>query len=258
MLRRLTRTAREVGDPAWLRLFDEAARQSQVGRPVRLLQSAGELMPMTYGTRRPTVVLPASADGWTEDRRRAVLLHELAHVARRDCFVQKLASLACALYWPHPGVWWAARRLRTERELACDDLVLAAGAGPREYAGHLLDLARSLGAAPAPATALGMARARQLEHRLVAVLDAARNRAVLHRGGLAVAIAASIAVLLPMAALRAAVVPVDPVAAPVTAPPSACHWRADDVGLAQAAIRLAGVHRHVGAPSRARGRNPST
>jgi beta-lactamase regulating signal transducer with metallopeptidase domain len=209
VLRRVSRASREVGDPAWLQLFDEAARQAQVGQPVRLLQSTEEVMPMTYGTRRPTVVLPGSADTWTDDRRRAVLLHELAHVARRDCFVQKITSLACALYWPHPGVWWGARRLRTERELACDDVVLAAGAGPREYAGHLLDLARSLGAVPAPATALGMARARQLEHRLLAVLDAARNRAVLRRGRLAFAIAASIAVLLPMAALRAAVVPVD-------------------------------------------------
>jgi beta-lactamase regulating signal transducer with metallopeptidase domain len=222
VLRRLTHASREVNDPAWLSLFEDAARQSQIGRPVRLLQSAGELMPLTYGTRRPTVVLPASADGWADDRRRAVLLHELAHVARRDCFVQRLTSLACALYWPHPGVWWAARRLRTERELACDDRVLAAGAGPREYAGHLLDLARSLGAVPAPANALGMARARQLEHRLLAVLDAARNRAALHRGGLAVAIAMSIAVLLPMAALRADIVPVDrPTAVGTSAPPSA-------------------------------------
>ena len=58
---------------------------------------------MTYGTWRPTLVLPASADAWTDDRRRAVLLHELAHVARRDCFVQRLASLACALYLAAPG-----------------------------------------------------------------------------------------------------------------------------------------------------------
>jgi beta-lactamase regulating signal transducer with metallopeptidase domain len=219
VLRRLTRASREIDDPAWLRLFDEAARHAQVGRPVRLLQSSGELMPMTYGTRHPAIVLPASADAWSDDRRRAVLLHELAHVARRDCFVQKLTSICCALYWPHPGVWWAARRLRTERELACDDLVLAAGARPREYAGHLLELARSLGAVPAPATALGMARARQLEHRLLAVLDDARNRAVLHRSGLVAAIATSLAVLLPMAALRAAVVFVDrPVAAETPAP----------------------------------------
>jgi beta-lactamase regulating signal transducer with metallopeptidase domain len=221
VLRRLTRASRDVSDPAWRRLFDEAARQSQVGRPVRLLQSDGEQMPMTYGTRRPTVVVPASADDWTDDRRRAVLLHELAHVARRDCFVQRLASLACALYWPHPGVWWAARRLRAERELACDDLVLAAGAGPREYAGHLLDLARSLGAVPAPATALGMARARQLETRLLAVLDAARNRAGLRRGRLALTIGLSIAVLLPVAALRAAIVPFDRNETPAIAPPVA-------------------------------------
>ena len=255
VLRRLTRTSREIDDPAWLRLFDEAARQSQVGRPVRLLQSAGELMPMTYGTRRPTVVLPASADAWTDDRRRAVLLHELAHVARRDCFVQKLTSLACALYWPHPGVWWAARRLRTERELACDDLVLAAGAGPREYAGHLLDLARSLGAVPAPATALGMARARQLEHRLLAVLDAARNRAVLHRGGLAVAIAAAIAVLLPMAALRAAVVPVDrPVAAETSAPASSAIGRRRNLAPKPRRRRPVGVRRHLGDPALTRDR----
>ena len=127
-------------------------------------------------------MLPASADEWTDDRRRAVLLHELAHVARRDCLVQRIAACACALYWPHPGVWWAAKRLRTERELACDDRVLASGAAAREYAGHLLDIAHAFRAAPAPATALGMARARQLERRLLAILDEARNRAALGRG----------------------------------------------------------------------------
>jgi hypothetical protein len=88
-------------------------------------------------------VLPASADEWGDDRRRAVLLHELAHVARRDCLVQRIAACACAFYWPHPGVWWAARRLRTERELACDDRVLASGAAARDYAGHLLDIAHA-------------------------------------------------------------------------------------------------------------------
>src|SRR5206468_10016735 len=145
-------------------------------RPVRLLRSLHEVMPLTFGTLAPTIVLPASAADWTADRRRAVLLHELAHVARRDCLVQRVAALACAVYWPHPGVWFAARRLRIERELACDDRVLGAGAAARDYAGHLLELAHALGRAPAPATALGMARPPQLEHRLLAILDAARNR----------------------------------------------------------------------------------
>ena len=54
---------------------------------------------------------------------------------RYDCLTQTLAFAACAMYWFHPGVWWVARRLRIERELACDDRVIAAGSGCREYAG---------------------------------------------------------------------------------------------------------------------------
>ena len=60
-------------------------------------------MPMTCGVRRPVIVIPSIADLWDEDRRRAVLLHELAHVVRFDCLTQTLAEVAVALYWPHPG-----------------------------------------------------------------------------------------------------------------------------------------------------------
>ena len=209
-LRRLTRASRDVTDAAWRRLRDDAAAQLRVSRPVRLACSERDVMPLTFGTLAPTIVLPASADEWTADRRRAVLLHELAHVARRDCLVQRIAACACALYWPHPGVWWAAKRLRTERELACDDRVLASGAAARDYAGHLLDIAHAFRAAPAPATALGMARPRQLERRLLAILDEARNRAALGRGRGSALVAVAIAVFLPMAALRASLMPVEP------------------------------------------------
>jgi beta-lactamase regulating signal transducer with metallopeptidase domain len=210
-LRRLTRASRDVTDAAWHRLRDEAATQLRLSRTVRLMRSERDVMPLTFGTIAPTIVLPASADGWTDDRRRAVLLHELAHVARRDCLVQRIAACACALYWPHPGVWWAAKRLRAEQELACDDRVLASGATARDYAGHLLDIAHAFRAAPAPVTALGMARARQLERRLLAILDEARNRAALGRGRGSVLVAVVIAVFLPMAAVRAALMPIDPV-----------------------------------------------
>jgi len=152
-LRRFTRASRQVTDPAWRRLLDDASDSiAGNGRVIRLLQSDRDVMPLTFGTLAPVVVLPASADEWTEDRRRAVLLHELAHTVRADCLIQRLTACACALYWPHPGVWYAARHLRAERELACDDRVIAAGARARDYAGHLLEIAPAFRAAPAPAS----------------------------------------------------------------------------------------------------------
>ena len=133
---------------------------------------------MTFGIRRPSILIPAIAETWAGDRRRAVILHELAHIARRDCLTQTLAFVACTLYWFHPAVWWAARRLRIERELACDDRVIAAGTQPREYAGHLLEIAYAFGDRRVSAMAVSMARPQQLESRMLAALDNGRNRSV--------------------------------------------------------------------------------
>jgi beta-lactamase regulating signal transducer with metallopeptidase domain len=177
-VRRYARSARGVDDPEWRRLLDDGARGMGVRREVRLLRSHAESMPMTFGIRRPSILMPAIAETWTADRRRAVILHELAHIARRDCLTQPLAFVACALYWFHPAVWWVARRLRIERELACDDRVIAAGTQPREYAGHLLEIAYAFGDRRVSAMAVSMARRQQLESRMLAALDNARNRTV--------------------------------------------------------------------------------
>lgn len=177
-VRRLARGASDVQDSEWRRLFHECAGRMGVHRPVRLLRSRERSMPMVWGTWRPAILIPAIAETWAENRRRAVILHELAHVARYDCLTQTLACVARALYWFHPAAWWVARRLRLERELACDDRVIMAGTQGREYAGHLLEIAYTFGNQQAPALAVSMARPRQLECRMLAALDAARNRNV--------------------------------------------------------------------------------
>jgi hypothetical protein len=223
-IQRLARRARSVTDPLWIALLDECTRLMRVERPVRLLRSDEHVMPMTLGTRIPTIVIPAIADLWDDERRRAVLLHELAHVERRDCSTQLLASIACAVYWVHPGVWWAARRLRVERELACDDRVLTSGVRAHEYAGHLLELAYAAGGRRAPALVVAMARPRQLETRLRAAMDPERRRTV---PGLRTSVAAIVlgaAVLLPLASVQAAATPSAPrarqnaAASPIPAP----------------------------------------
>jgi bla regulator protein blaR1 len=175
-VRRLARRATRVTDPAWTNLVTETAQRLNLQRSIVLLRGLEQTMPMAFGTRRPAILLPAVADTWSENQRRSVLLHELAHVARHDCLTQSLAAVACAMYWLHPGVWWIARRLRIERELACDDRVLATGADPDDYAGHLLDFAYSLRIDTAPALAVTMAAPASLEGRLRALLDGGRNR----------------------------------------------------------------------------------
>ena len=198
-LRRLSYEASEVEDAEWTRLVAECARGMEVQRCVRLLRSRERSMPMAFGTFRPAILIPAIADTWSDDRRRAVVMHELAHVARYDCLTQTLAFVACAIYWFHPGAWWAARRLRIERELACDDRVIAAGTHARDYAGHLLEIAYASSSQRAPALAVGMARPRQLEGRMLAVLDAARDRSVPSIRLRVASVAIAAAVLVPLA-----------------------------------------------------------
>ncbi len=174
---RLRRRARPVTDPAWLALCAAVAREMGVGRPVTLLRASGPVIPMTWGVRRAVVLVPADADHWTAPRRRDVLRHELAHVARYDCAIQFAAHVACAIHWFNPLAWLALRGLRIERERACDDRVLRAGARPSDYATHLLELARAFRAEAALA-ALPMARPSQLATRLRDVLDAGRRRSL--------------------------------------------------------------------------------
>src|SRR3954468_8533286 len=175
-VRRIVRAGRELDERAWTAPLCEIADRLDLDAVPRLLSSPLIEMPFACGVVQPTIVLPASAEGWSDSRRRAVLFHELAHVKRRDLVGHTLGRVACALYWFHPLVWTAARRLRAESERACDDLVLSCGARASDYADHLLDIVISVRHHGAPATAMPMARRRELEGRVLAILDPAVAR----------------------------------------------------------------------------------
>lgn len=199
----LCRTARSVDDPDWRRALDRARRRLGLEAPVRLVQSDAVTMPMAWGLRRHAVVLPKGADSWSDDRREVVLLHELAHVLRGDCLAHLLGGLAASLYWFHPLIWIARRRQVAERELACDDTVLAAGARGADYAWHLLEIARGSNDGPrlAPAGVM-MARKSQLEGRLLAVLDGSRDRSNVSRVGSLALTGACLTAVLALAGLQ--------------------------------------------------------
>ena len=171
-LLRIARRARLVDDPSWLAALEDASRSNGVTKRVRLFYSGSVDSPMTWGYRHPIVLLPESAAAWTGERRRVVLLHELAHIARVDFVAQLVAAFACAFYWFHPAAWAAASRLRHESEQACDDRALVAGTPATDYASHLLSLALQAKANHwHEAMAIGLTRSATLEARIRAVLD---------------------------------------------------------------------------------------
>ncbi len=176
-MRRLARDATPVTSPDWTDSLREAREGLGVLRPVRLLRSDRAVMPMTWGWRRPVVLVPAAAFAWSPERRAVVLRHELAHAKRGDAVTRLLAHWTCAVYWFNPMVWFAAHRLRTEGERACDDAVLRSGTRPSDYANHLLDIARDHHAPRLGASAaVAMARPSQLEGRMRAILDPTISR----------------------------------------------------------------------------------
>ncbi len=200
---RLSRRAQPAGADSWAELARAAREQLDIGREVKVLRTEAAAVPMTWGFWRPILLLPGAAETWTLERRRMVLLHELAHVKRWDCLTQMLARLVCVLFWFNPLVWVAAWRMRVERERACDDLVLASGSKASEYADQLLQIAagfrrRSLAAC----AAIAMARRSTLEGRLLAILDHARNRRAMTRWAVLAGVAVLSCLLVPVAMLR--------------------------------------------------------
>jgi TonB family protein len=200
----MARMRRAAGASADGELAAELARNLGIPRPVDVLETPAGCMPMTWGILRPAIFMPSDSRGWTEERHRMVLLHELAHVRRGDVGTHLAARLALVLNWWNPLAWVAWREFLKERERATDDLVLRSGARASDYAGHLLEVARGMRSEPALAWgAVAMARRSQLEGRLVAILDSGVDRKTPGRTAAFGAALLAVAMAAPFAALRA-------------------------------------------------------
>jgi len=211
-VRYIGRGCARLRDEDWLSLLASACGELGLRRKVELLQSRQKRMPMVWGILSAKLVVGADAADWPRQRRRAVLLHELAHVRRHDCLTELVGRSICCLYWFHPLAWIALSQMRRLRELACDDLVLGCGQEPTRYAQHLLHIAATM---PNRRFAVGiqMARGPKLENRLLAILDARKRRRPMTRRLALLSAACALALATPLAMLRAADAP-----APATNP----------------------------------------
>jgi beta-lactamase regulating signal transducer with metallopeptidase domain len=193
--RRLRRT--ELAQQgAYTFMLERARERTGVQTPVGLATSAALSVPVVVGLRHPVIVLPGSASEWPEERLERVLVHELAHVGRRDNLFNLVGRFACALFWFHPLVWIAAHRLRLECEHAADDVVLSAGARASDYARDLLSLAGGARAERATAAVALMNRT-PVARRISALLDPRRSHVPApQRVGVLATLASGSAVLL--------------------------------------------------------------
>jgi beta-lactamase regulating signal transducer with metallopeptidase domain len=178
--------------------------EAGVARRVNVLLHEQVAGPLTCGFRHPTILLPLDARHWSAADLRCALVHELEHVRRGDWAVQIAARAACALYWFHPLVWVAWRRLGLEAERACDDAVLAV-ARNTDYAEQLVQLAERLLHAPAQ-PALAMANRSDLSTRIAALLDGRQPRGRAGAWASAIALAAAATLVFALAPLRAVVI----------------------------------------------------
>jgi TonB family protein len=188
----------------WTGSLADISTSLGIARHVRVLQCGDPAaMPVTWGAFQPHIILPAGATEWSSNRRRIVLSHELAHVARQDWPLQVCAELVRAFYWFHPLAWIAAAHLRQESERACDDSVLNSGLDASDYANQLLELARTLKSSGRRwSVALALARPSHLEGRFLAMLNPCTNRRGVSPRAARLAKLVALVVLLPLAAVH--------------------------------------------------------
>ena len=201
---RVAARASRVDDTRWLQILDGVARHYGLSREIVIARTDSASLLATWGIRRPQVLLPHHSHDWTPDRVHVVLCHELAHIRRHDWPVQIVAETLRAILWFNPLVWVVCRRLRRESEQACDDEVLGMGVGERDYAAHLLALAKQC-RRPGPtwASAIPMAHPSTLERRIAAMLNSQLDRQTPSRRTIAILAVGMLLVTLPIAALRA-------------------------------------------------------
>lgn len=179
---RRVRRDRQGATDEMLRLLRQCSTQMGVRRVPELVITQAVQAPAVFGLVRPSVLLPADLEVDTASLR-LVLLHELAHLRRRDLWVQVIAALAVAVHWFNPLAWWANRRLRAEAELAADACVLrlTEKAEAHRFGEVLLSFASRAAAGWAlwfsAATMLSIAEGRHdLRRRIDAIVDFSRGR----------------------------------------------------------------------------------
>jgi GWxTD domain-containing protein len=146
--RRLRNRGVCIAPAIWQQQLLRLREAMRVSGPVALLESCLAEVPVVIGYLRPAILVPVSMlAGMPAAQIEAILLHELAHIRRRDYLVNLMQTMVESFLFYHPAIWWISSVIRTERENCCDDLVVAASGDAHEYAVALTALEQNRWAA---------------------------------------------------------------------------------------------------------------
>lgn len=222
MLGRWTRAGRDVACPEWLAALDRVRWSAGDPESIRLMVSDGVKSPLSWGWRRPVILIDPDTLAAPEDAD-AILAHEVAHIARRDWPVLMFSRIAAALFWFNPLVWVLEREIVQQAEEAAD-LEAAQRMDPARYAETLLSWARVNGMVPANSIAPSESA---LGRRVRAVLDRRMRERPAGSAWTGIAMVLCLGIATPVAAMKLVAatqndVPAPPAApiAPVPLPPS--------------------------------------
>jgi bla regulator protein blaR1 len=119
------------------------AEPFQQGGKLDIRITTDTLEPGVFGILRPVLMLPAGVfSSLSEPQLESIFGHELCHIRRRDNLTAAIHAVVEILFWFHPLVWWIGRQLIAERERACDEAVVLAGADPQTYAQGILNVCK--------------------------------------------------------------------------------------------------------------------
>jgi beta-lactamase regulating signal transducer with metallopeptidase domain len=162
-------------------MVEQIARSSALSlglrRQVRVALTDRKIVPMAWGVIYPSVLLPQSSVTREPTDCRAILLHELGHIRRRDPLWHLLTEAAGVFFWFHPLLWYSRCQCAAMREQACDDLVLRLGVPQDTYARCLLKIvAPRRRLAPFCAAGVAMSASSRIEKRIRAIMSHSENR----------------------------------------------------------------------------------
>ena len=133
--------ARDIQDPVWTQRFGQLIDRLSIRRPVRLMTSTLSSVPITFGTLKPVILLPVGLINHLDPKEvEAILIHELAHILRRDYLWNTWQQCLECLFYYHPLTWWLSHQITDEREHLCDEITLEQHTNALTYARALLHI----------------------------------------------------------------------------------------------------------------------